>query len=475
MIRIRKFIKKPSKWPAVSIALVMALALVLGTATVFAVDPSPSPCTNSTATTSSDAVGTIYTMYVQNLTDVHPDLDLWDPREIGVEGVLWDYFPAAEASGTGVFDTYLALKSQGNDWDEQGYNTGREGVQSEKCNDYNVDDSKTSALPLSAVPIVTIDMDDGEGPIAYREFVCDINEVAGDWETGDTDQYLSLDVCQIWQSDDYYLCGTYDMEPDYEFDPVGPRLVYDLDCEENRTLILDYMVNKGSGKPDYQLYIPNSWFDQELDWVIMVIDHGNLEKYDPTGWPGTGDDSGFEEWGVKIIETGCLEITKALSIPAEVPLAPLDGTFTVHVENTAAGYSQNVTFTMEDGVILPPNPVILSGLTPGTYTLTEIGLPPYWEATGGLGDVIVSTGTTCANATVTNTFQTGCLNVTKEIDIGEMEGDLAHVGNTTFNITVTGPSYPSGTTLTFELIDGVLWGPENGNSTCLCNLIPGNY
>jgi hypothetical protein len=77
--------------------------------------------------------------------------------------------------------------------------------------------------------------------------------------------------------------------------------------------------------------------------------------------------------------------------------------------------------------------------------------------------------------TVTNTPIPGCLNVTKEIDIGDMKGDLAHVGNATFSINVTGPSYPDGHILTFNLTDGVLSGPDNGNSTCLCHLIPGNY
>jgi hypothetical protein len=48
---------------------------------------------------------------------------------------------------------------------------------------------------------------------------------------------------------------------------------------------------------------------------------------------------------------------------------------------------------------------------------------------------------------------------------------FASSANSTFIVTVTGPSYQSGHNLTFQLINGVL----SSNSTCLCGLIPGNY
>ena len=114
--------KDGSKWLTVGKVLILGVLMALiSVIPAFAVDPSPSPCTGLTSTTSSDAIGTIYTMYAWEMVDNHPDPDLWDPREIGVDsGVLWDYFPAAESSGTGVFDTYMDLKSTGNNWDEQG-------------------------------------------------------------------------------------------------------------------------------------------------------------------------------------------------------------------------------------------------------------------------------------------------------------------------------------------------------------------
>jgi hypothetical protein len=52
---------------------------------------------------------------------------------------------------------------------------------------------------------------------------------------------------------------------------------------------------------------------------------------------------------------------------------------------------------------------------------------------------------------------------------------FAGSANSTFTITVTGPSYPGGTNVVFDLIDGILYGPDDGDTACLCDLIPGNY
>ena len=71
---------------------------------------------------------------------------------------------------------------------------------------------------------------------------------------------------------------------------------------------------------------------------------------------------------------------------------------------------------------------------------------------------------------------TGCLNVTKAINMtGLTDGSLVDLGYAEFSINVTGPSYPGGHILTFNLTGGVLSGPDGGNSTCLCDLMPGNY
>src|SRR4030042_501221 len=259
MLRIQECIKRLGKWPALGIVLVMALAMVLGTATAYAVGPRP--CPDATNPPASDAINitNIVAKYAEAMgNDTTPaDLNTWNPQPLPGDssGALWDYFPSDQASGTGVFNTYLAVQSHGGSVDERGFNTGG------SCKDYDEGDSKTSALPLSAVPVVDI------GGTIYREFACDINEVASTNIT----ELISLEVLQIWQTNSTNLCDTYAMSPDYKFTPTQ-RLVYDLDCAKDYTLILDYGVNTGSGKPDYKVFIPNAWFDQTFGYVVMVVD-----------------------------------------------------------------------------------------------------------------------------------------------------------------------------------------------------------
>jgi len=268
MTQPHKFIKKRGRWLALGAALVVVALLVLTSiSSVFAADPRP--CTDAANPPADDSIVTadiVEKLAATMGSDTTPaDLNTWNPQPLPGDsgGALWDYFPSDQASGTGVFNTYLAVQAPGNDpLHEKGFNTA---LKPDKCTNFDEGDSKTSALPLSAVPIVTI------GTTQYREFACDINEVSGI-----PSQYISLEVLQIWQSNSSNLCGTYTMSPDYKFSP-GQRLVYDLDCAKNYTLVLDYGVNTGSGKPDYKVFIPNSWFDQSLTYVVMVADHGNLE------------------------------------------------------------------------------------------------------------------------------------------------------------------------------------------------------
>ena len=87
-----------------------------------------------------------------------------------INGALLDYFPSDSSSGTGVFNTYLALKAPGSSVEERGVNTDAVGNQKFV---FDEDGSKTKALPLNAVPIVDIN-----GTL-YREFCVDINQLTG--------------------------------------------------------------------------------------------------------------------------------------------------------------------------------------------------------------------------------------------------------------------------------------------------------
>jgi len=441
MERKTKFITRPSIAKVMGALLIVALAMVLSMGTGLAFDP-PDPRDPA----ASDLVDLNYIEYMldEDMPPYNETRGVWDPRPYS--GALWDYFQVTDASGTGVFDTYLLL-NPGSGIDEKGFNTGGH------CDDYDEGDSQTSALPLYAVPIVEID-----GTL-YREFCADINERGKNNIT----ELISLEVCQIWQSDSMDLCGQFDMDgslPDYYF-PTNPEpyLVYDLDWEHNYTLILDYGVNSGSGKADYKLFVPNSWFNQTLAYVVMVIDHGNIEVQYPEDYADYGNSDGFEEWGVRIVEeaTGCLEVQKVVN-----PLDPTganytpDATFEVTITGVSAGASYpggyGLIFNLTDGVLYVDadndgyvddegDSYCLCGLMPGNYTATETP-PDGWEA---------------ANIT------------------GSPPEDLP---DASFTINVAGPSYPAsggGLDLVFNFTDGVVTGPEDGNSTCICGLIPGNY
>jgi hypothetical protein len=89
----------------------------------------------------------------------------------------------------------------------------------------------------------------------------------------------------------------------------------------------------------------------------------------------------------------------------------------------------------------------------------------------------VSGDDACGDVTVnvTNEPDLGCLEVTKVVDLDEYP--FAGSANATFNITLTGPSYPTGLNLTFEMVNGDVFyvDDEDGDTACLCELIPGNY
>jgi hypothetical protein len=70
---------------------------------------------------------------------------------------------------------------------------------------------------------------------------------------------------------------------------------------------------------------------------------------------------------------------------------------------------------------------------------------------------------------VTNTFVPGALEVTKALVLGDYF--FPETVTVDFIVTVTGPSYPAGTILTFHVVNGVL---TNSPQT-LSNLIPGVY
>lgn len=263
-------------------------------------------------------------------------------RIANVNGAWWQTFGESISAGTGTFNTYLQIQAKGSTAYERGYNSNR-------TTDYLDDKSpQTIALPLSAVPVVLVDPDGPDGLAEaqlFKEFVVDVNQTAGN-------HVLSVDWFQIWQTNNPALAG-YD-ETTKSFSS-GATKVYDI---AEHTLLLDYWVNAGSGKHDYRLLVPNSWFDPEIEYVTIVAYHG-YQSY-PC-------DDGFEEWGVRGIDYASKTGKKWHDLNAngvrDAGEPGLSG-WTIYVD-----YDDNTTFD-------PGEPSAVTGAD-GTYTLNGI-LPGDW-------------------------------------------------------------------------------------------------
>jgi hypothetical protein len=117
-----------------------------------------------------------------------------DLRTAGSEAVLaggaiahrmdgtWNNANGSQAHGTGALQTYLTVDADGV---ERGYNTDFRPVQFDASSDVNA----TRALPLSSVPVVTVD------GVEYREFVLNVDQI-----DANGDRQLSVDEIQIFTS-----------------------------------------------------------------------------------------------------------------------------------------------------------------------------------------------------------------------------------------------------------------------------------
>lgn len=169
---------------------------------------------------------------------------------------------------------------------------------------------------------------------------------------------------------------------------------------------------------------------------------------------------------VKTYVAGALEISKVVEgLGSVVNSASLTKDFTVTVTGPSYPSGYDITFTLLNGVLQAPTSVILDPIIPGDYTITEADAGMEWTETVPSGDVVVVASQTTA-ATVTNTYVAGSLEVIKSLVLGNYSLPV----NTNFSVVVTGPSYPSGTTLSFAVLNGVVSGPQT-----LDNLIPGGY
>ena len=155
-------------------------------------------------------------------------------------------------------------------------------------------------------------------------------------------------------------------------------------------------------------------------------------------------------------QLGCLNITKSVNWNG---IEPIEGqTFEICITGPSYPSGDCKTFTY-------PNDLSMEwcDLIPGSYTITETDPGNMWtvQITGSPAVVPIDGGT--AYACVTNCRKLGCLEVTKVVDwngAGPIEGQ-------TFEICITGPSYPSGDCKTFTY--------PNHLVKTWCGLIPGAY
>jgi NAD(P)H-flavin reductase len=163
-------------------------------------------------------------------------------------------------------------------------------------------------------------------------------------------------------------------------------------------------------------------------------------------------------------KTGCLEINKEfifgevvgydfdveeISVKIEGPSYPDPGEiFTIDIDEYGVGSRE------------------FCDLIPGTYIVTEESLGAEWDVEITGDGVVVANETAVID--ITNTYETGCLEVNKEFIFGEVVGYDFDVEEIT--IKIIGPSYPDpGESFTIDIDEYGVGSRE------FCDLIPGTY
>lgn len=177
----------------------------------------------------------------------------------------------ASATGTGLIDPFVQIQRRPT---EQGYNTTQWPV-FDNLNSANFN----HALLVSAVPVVNIN------GVDYREFLLDINEP--NQENG----LISLHEVQVFLSNTANPSITsFDLaDPDILDIETFGSLIYDLDAEEDSVVELNGNLNTGSGSGDMFMYLPDSLFVGQYQYVYL---------YSAFGTPNISQ-AGFEEWSVR--------------------------------------------------------------------------------------------------------------------------------------------------------------------------------
>ena len=379
---MRKFIKRHKKWLIAATAVTISLAMVL-----------------STVASLLAASAGFYDLTTDNTTVTYT-----------INGAIWERFQPLDPSGTGNFNTFHQVHSNGT---ERGYNTDAKPKQFDEGSSANFNRSYL----LIDVPQFDI------GGVIYREFQLDINE-----QGSDPNWFMSLDQFQVWVTDAPNSLTYTEGSPSGAFGS-NAVLVYDLDGDGNTYIEMDFRANAGSGKRDYRVLVPQSMFDGKTgEYVVLFTRHGDAL---PT-------DDGFEEWGVRVIDAhksgykfNDLNADLVWDQPGELGLN--GWTINLVGEDADGGAVSMSTVTANHPVSGDPGYYEFS-VPGGTYNISEVLQGGWYQSLpGGDGtyDEILGNGALSADNNFGNYTGTPDLEITKTGD------DLSKIGDeVTYNFVI---------------------------------------
>jgi hypothetical protein len=192
----------------------------------------------------------------------------------------------AQLSGTGVFPAFVQIAPGGSLTTEQAYNTTVN--MSGPLNNNGASDQFNHEILVSALPVLTCTaaISGATGCTVgtnYYSFFLDVNESAGGG-----DEFLSLDQLQVFTS----TTANQSSQPT----PSG-TLRYNMDAVTNNNILLNFLLEPGSGRADMEFLIPVSAFGAALptDFVYIFSHFGDLGV---VGARNYGASDGFEEWAL---------------------------------------------------------------------------------------------------------------------------------------------------------------------------------
>lgn len=209
------------------------------------------------------------------------DLSQPSPAPLGsalVNGAYLFSITPVTASGTGVFNTFLAYGGPSNGGSEEGYNSSLGTLMPD------VADSKTDNITVSLLTSYTV------LGIAYYSFGFDINE-----SQSAATLYQSLDQLQVWvKSSPLTSSATY-----LDLAGSGATKIYDLDSNgaADRTVLLNSAISSsGSGQSDVLFLLPKSLVDAVATSTWNIYLYAQNGATGVVGGNNYQAEGGFEEW-----------------------------------------------------------------------------------------------------------------------------------------------------------------------------------